>query len=283
MRSIATDWNTRGVVTARGKQWSNLTLRRMLMNPTYAGLRTYRGKVVGPGDWPPLIDADTHHDLVVFLTDSSRRPATSFERRHMGSGVYVCGKCRGRMYATVPHGPDRMTYACRSGYNLARLGAPLDEYVEMVVLEYLRGSDIHLLLHDGRKVDMGELHAKRAALQARLDNLAAMFAEGAIDGSQLRRGTSELRAQLAGIDNQLTELARRNPVADLLAARKAVEKRWAALSADMKGKVIGELMTVTVLPPPRGVKGVTIDRDTEARIINPDYVDKNNDGGTSNT
>ena len=94
-RSIATDWNTRGIVTARGKQWSNLTLRRMLMNPTYAGLRTYRGKVIGPGDWPPLIDADTQYGLVAFLTDSSCRPATSFERRHMGSGVHVCGKCGG--------------------------------------------------------------------------------------------------------------------------------------------------------------------------------------------
>ena len=39
-----------------------------------------------------------------------------------------------------------MTYACRSGYHLARVGAPLDDYVEMVVLKYLRGTDIHLLL-----------------------------------------------------------------------------------------------------------------------------------------
>ena len=273
LRSIATDWNTRGIVTARGKQWSNLTLRRMLMNPTYAGLRTYRGKVVGPGDWSPLIDADTHHGLVAFLTDSSRRPATSFERRHMGSGVYICGKCGERMYATVPHGSDRMTYMCRRNFHLARLGAPLDEYVEIVVLKALRGTDIHLLLQDGRKVDVGGLQTRRAALQARADDLAAMFAEGAIDGSQLRRGTSELRAQLAGIDNQLAELARRNPVADLLAPGEAVEKRWAALSPDMRGKVINELMTVTVLPTPRGVRGVAIDRGSGVRIINPDYID----------
>ena len=30
---------------------------------------------------------------------------------------------------------------------------------------------------------------------------------------------------------------------------------------------------VTVLPTPRGVKGVTVDRATGARVINLDYVD----------
>jgi hypothetical protein len=31
-------------------------------------------------------------------------------------------------------------------------------------------------------------------------------------------------------------------------------------------------MSVTVLPTPRGVKGVSIDRATGMRIINPEYV-----------
>jgi hypothetical protein len=40
----------------------------------------------------------------------------------------------------------------------------------------------------------------------------------------------------------------------------------------MKGKIIDELMTVTVLPVPRGVRGVTRDRDTGAQVVNLDYV-----------
>ena len=31
-------------------------------------------------------------------------------------------------------------------------------------------------------------------------------------------------------------------------------------------------MTVTVLPTPRGVKGVSVDRDTGMRIIDPEYI-----------
>ena len=37
LRSVATDWNQRGMLTARGKQWSNLTLRRALARPATPG------------------------------------------------------------------------------------------------------------------------------------------------------------------------------------------------------------------------------------------------------
>ena len=98
------------------------------------------------------------------------------------------------------------------------------------------------------------------------DELAAMFAAGEIDGSQLKRGTNDLRSQLAGIDGQLGEPTRKSPAADLLkrarGRRNLLEKHWHALTADMKGKTVDELMTVTVYPAPRGRKG-----------FDPDYVD----------
>ena len=265
LRSIAMDWNRRGVTTTRGNKWTNLQLRRLLMNPLHAGLRTHRGKVVGPGDWDALIDEDTHKGLVAFLSDPARKPGSAFERKHMGSGVYRCGKCGGRMYAMYPHGAGRrMTYVCRPTAHVARIGAPLDDYIEMVVLGYLHDkTDAHLRLADGKKIDMGALHTKRAALQARLDDLAAMFAEGAIDGSQLRRGTSELRTQIAGVDSVLADAARTSPVANLLAdGRDKIDERWQASTPDIKGKIIDELMTVTVMSAPRGVK-----------VFNPELID----------
>ena len=107
---------------------------------------------------------------------------------------------------------------------------------------------------DGNTVDVDGLHTQRAAMQARLDDLAAMFADGAIDASQLRRGTSDLRTQLAGIDNTLGELSRRSPVADLIAAGDKLQEHWDKLSPDMKGKVVQEIWSVTVQPGRRGAK-----------------------------
>ncbi len=64
LRSIALDWNARALLTSRGKQWSNLTLRRVLMNPLYAGQVSYQGKIVAAGEWEPLWDLDMHHGLM---------------------------------------------------------------------------------------------------------------------------------------------------------------------------------------------------------------------------
>ena len=243
LRGIAIDWNERGLTTTRGNAFTSLQLRRTLINPLYAGLVTHQDKVVGPGDWHPIIDEDTHRGLVAYLSDPSRRPVVSFERRHMLSGVAMCGICGERAARDVsrrqgptddirvpqrlPPGPAR-----RAAGRLRRDGG---------VDAICAAPTFTCCCTTAARSTSLSLHTRRAALQARLDDLAAMFAEGAIDGSQLRRGTTELRAQLAGIDSQLAELARRNPVADMFADGEAVEKRWAALSPDMRGKVITSL------------------------------------------
>ncbi|MGO9157228.1 recombinase family protein [Mycobacterium sp.] len=259
LRSIATDWNRRGVTTARGGQWTNLSLRRCLMNPVYAALMTYKRQVVGEGDWEPLWDADTHKGLVAYLSDPSRRTSNAFERKHMGSGVYRCGRCGGTLVAAFTHGPDKMLYICRTTH-LGRMGKPIDELVETAVLEILGETDIRSRLSPGPGVDLDALHARRAALQSRLDELAGMFAEGAIDASQLRRGTNDLRPQLAGVDKVLADAARTSPALRLLNDAdgdpdKLIEY-WSKSSADIKGKIIAELMSVTVNPSSaRGPKG----------------------------
>jgi site-specific DNA recombinase len=53
LRSIAIAWNQLGVTTTRGNHWTNLALRRVLINPLIAGLVAHKGNVVGRGDWEP--------------------------------------------------------------------------------------------------------------------------------------------------------------------------------------------------------------------------------------
>jgi site-specific DNA recombinase len=129
---------------------------------------------------------DTHKGLVAFLSDPSRVICTSFEKRYMGSGVYRCGLCVGVMRHAVAGGKSasRRRYECKDNQCVVRIGELLDDLVETSVLKLLSGSDIHRRIADDDSVDMDALHTKRDALQARLDELAGMFAEGAIDGSQ---------------------------------------------------------------------------------------------------
>jgi site-specific DNA recombinase len=103
LRSITIDWNTRGLTTTLGKRWTNLALRRVLCNPLYASLVRYEGRVVGDGEWEPLIPKETHLGLVAFLSDPARKPGSAFLRRHMLSGVARCSACDERLYAIYPH------------------------------------------------------------------------------------------------------------------------------------------------------------------------------------
>lgn len=255
LRKVATEWNDLGVKTTLGTEWNSRKVRALLVSPRYAALKVHRGKVVGPGDWEPLIDTDTHHGLVAFLTDPSRVCSTGFERKYIGTGVYRCGRCGGPMKACQPAAGRQRAYVCRDYSHVLRQRETLDDYVERVVLGYLKGTDVHTRLDRRGDADLPALRAKRAALQARLDDLAALFAEGVIDASQLRRGTSELRCQATKIDSEVAELARTSPVANLISAGEAITEHWQALTADLKGKIVDELMVVTVLPSPRGTKG----------------------------
>ena len=256
LHSIAAAWNSKGYTTTKGAKWSNLHVRRVLTNPRIAALRVHQGKIVRAGTWKPILDLDTFRGLTAYLQDPSRRNGLAFERRYMLSGIACCGLCDQPMYATYPHGRGRrMVYACRPTAHVARSGALLDEYVEALVLAWFSRPKtrkrLAALLNGGRNVDVKALQAQRDALQARMDKLARMHIAGDIDDSQLRSGTSEHRAQRDAIDKVLARVSRSSPAAKLLDAEDP-HAYWAACSADIRGKIIDDVMTVTVHPAPRG-------------------------------
>jgi site-specific DNA recombinase len=250
LRGIARDWQASGVTTTRGTSWSSPRIRRILLNARYAGIKTHNGKEVTRGDWTPLISEDTHRGLVAYLRTADRNPHTSFERKWIGSGVYVCGRCGGPMKAAWD---GRRRYQCSQGSCVMRAGQPVDDYVTATVLERLSRKDAHLLL-DHPTVNVGELGTSRAALVAKLDELADQFADDVIDGSQLKRGTEKLRARVAKIDAQLAEATRTSPAAALLASGKQLHERWTAMTPGQQAQAIEELVVVKVLPTRRGVR-----------------------------
>jgi DNA invertase Pin-like site-specific DNA recombinase len=263
IKQVARDWNTKGLKGTRNTAFTATNVRRLLVNPRYAAICVHNGREVGPGDWEPIIDTDTHKGLVAFLGDPARIICTSFEKKYMGSGTYRCGVCGSVLRHAEAGGRNKgqAKYECRqSNSHVVCSGTALDEYVETLVLKLLSGSDIRSRIGASNHVDVDALHSQRAGLQARLDELAGMFAEGAIDGSQLRRGTSELRTQLSGVDSVLADLARTSPTAKLLAAGDDLVTSWAESSPDIKGKIIDELMTVTVNKATRKGPGFDYDR-----------------------
>jgi DNA invertase Pin-like site-specific DNA recombinase len=53
--------------------WTAMTVKQILRNPTIAGKRVYRGKVVGDADWEPLVSEHDFARLQKILFDPARR------------------------------------------------------------------------------------------------------------------------------------------------------------------------------------------------------------------
>ena len=215
VRAVTREWNERGLETAgSAKKWRSPMVRRVLMNPRYAALVVHQGKVVGPGKWKALIDEDSHHGIVAYLSDPSRIGYLGFERKYQGSGVYICGECGEALATFSPAGGRPRAYAC-SHRHVRRQGEALDAYVDTVVVEWLSRADIGKFL-EGSSVDTARLHAQRTALRIRMDELAALFAEGAITAPQLKRGTAQLSNALDSLESELAAGTQGSPVAALM-------------------------------------------------------------------
>ncbi|MGO9354985.1 MAG: recombinase family protein [Mycobacterium sp.] len=271
LKSIARRWNEAGLLTPQsgkhgGNRWSNLTVRKCLLKPSYASLRVHQGDIIGRGTWEALIDADTHYGLVALLNDPARVPNSTFERKHMGSTVYVCGICGNKLYA-LTHWSGKLYYGCKAGNkHLTRQAGPVDEFVTQLVLGVLSREGIEAQLRPDEGIDRAALHARREALTARKVELAGLFAAQTIDAAQLARGTTDLATQIAGVDQVLAQAVSTSPAVALLESSEPLTEAWSELSADLKGKVVTELMTITLLPTAKGQKAV------HNGVADPDYI-----------
>ena len=113
LRSVAVDLQHRGVKTTTGREWTGKLVSQTLSSPRVAGLRKHRGKVLGTGSWPAVIDADTWHSVQAVLHDPARAQGRR-PRRYLLTGVLRCWKCGGRLMARPSDGAHtNARYLCR--------------------------------------------------------------------------------------------------------------------------------------------------------------------------
>lgn len=255
LRSVVAGLNARGVVSPRGLPWSSAALRQVMVRARNAGLRTHLGQVIGRGDWPAILDEDTHTRLVALLSDPNRRTNRGATRKHLLSGIARCGRCGGGMVVNVGRASRGKTqppaYMCRECFRVRRKQADVDRVVEAVIVARLSQPDAVAALAEGDPAEVEALRAGLAAIEARLAVAADQFADGELTGDQLRRITGRLRPQL---EEGRAKLAAATPSGALELAGVDAGERWAAASLDVRRAVIEALATVTVLPAGTGAR-----------------------------
>ena len=87
LHAIARDWNARGITTSTGGPWKASEVRKLLARPRNAGLMEHRGEVIGPAEWPAIIEEELWRAVRALVSDESRRTTTGNARRWLGGGL----------------------------------------------------------------------------------------------------------------------------------------------------------------------------------------------------
>lgn len=248
---IVKDLNARGYVTTRGGPWQTVTLRNTLLRPALAGLRTYRGEIIGAASWEAILDRATFDRLTATLTDPARRTSNRGTAvRYLLSGIALCGKCQRPMvgtarfeytYRTFPH-----RYVCNHAgcHGVSKKMAPIDEYVEAVVVGILQRDGVQLLGGDESASESASADVQ--AIEAKLSLAADQFADDAITAEQLARITARLRGDL---EKARRRLAAAQPAEQFERfATGDVPAAWSGADIEIKRAIIDLLMTITVEP-----------------------------------
>jgi len=249
LSAIRRDWNDRGVTTPYGHRWTDTTVRRTLTAARYAGLRVRDDQVVAIAEWEPILDLDTHDQVVAFFRRRAVGPRRQAARVYPLSGILRCGKCSAPLNGGYQHG--KPMYKCPPPERFGCSGVTgIAEHVEAAVLEMVLTfvDSVEFASKVARAVDaaidhdteQARLAKQLGADRARLAELVEMWADGDLDRGEWlaarQRLTDRIEATEAGLSSLTTDVA-------LAAVPGAGElaRRWPEMSVDHR-RAVFELM-----------------------------------------
>lgn len=268
--------NAAEAYSAKGHPWSASTLSLYLRKPRNAGLREHRGEIVGPGNWPALVDEATWRAAQAVLNAPGRGPGTKTVRKHLLTGVLRCGKCGGYLSGNPQlqrtggkPGPRKagealapvklayqLAYACKACHGCSVRAEAVEPLVfDIIGARLAREDAVDLLRAEQHDTEQAEaLRAEQAALLARLDELCDERADGMLDGPAYRRMTARIQEKLNILQRREQDAEKVRVFDGLPLGDNAVVEKVRELSPDRLRAVIAVLVEFTILPVGKGGK-----------------------------
>lgn len=254
-----------GAATRHGAPWNPSTIRGTLTNPRYAGRAIYRGKPTGElGNWEPLVEDWVFDEVNERLADPGRKTQKGTHRKHLGSGLYLCGYPVGagtcdapvRSHTAVPTGqPSQVRYRCPRGGHVTRSSVPVDEHVILLVCAAAAEEDARADLEpETDELRLASEEVKR--LRGLLRKTDRDYDEDLIDGVRHKAKTARITAELDEAEAARSRLTAGPHFASLLAEwgpdPAAIRAGFKSLPLGSQRALIGGQMTVRLAPAPRG-------------------------------
>jgi DNA invertase Pin-like site-specific DNA recombinase len=251
VNGITTRWNRAGAVTVPGNKWAATSVRKVLTNPYYAGLAAHLGEIVGQGRWPGVVTEDVWRAVQHVLTAPERATTQDHVTKRLLASIAVCGVCGAKMgggYRAPGKKPaadaprTEIVYRCKDHSCVARSAGPIDQYVTEQVLWRLSQPDALALAVKPVSIDVDATRTEAAALRARLDEAALLYADGTLTATDLRTTNARLREKLAAAEAMLAEAGRKDAVV-IVAGADDVATAWAGLDIHAQRSIVKALFS----------------------------------------
>lgn len=207
--------NAKGIPGPRGGLWGRKAIRKMVLNPAYAGKRVLRGDIVGEGKWEPLVDEETYWSAARLLQDPDRTTTRAGRAVHLLSYIACCDVCGGPLSAQmqkgvrklisgerVPTKPLRM-YKCLERACTSVLADALDSYVERTMIAWLSRPDVAETLNPGTDdKDVSDARAEAQRLRADLEQYRELAEAGDVEPASFVRIEKGLRAKITAAEER---------------------------------------------------------------------------------
>jgi site-specific DNA recombinase len=222
VRGICKQLNAASVLTPRGNGWQPTTVRTLLRNPRLAGHSTVgywetyqdgdkqrrrrKTRIVGEGQWEPILDHETWQSVHALLTSRSRPQP---ERASLLSGLIHCGVCEWPLI-TASHKNGARAYRCvrRPGVPEACGGvigtaAPVESVVESYAQTWLE--DPSVLANISRLRSLGDgVAGELDALQGRLLEIETAMAQPGESVQALLSAADAVRKRMGELQRRVT-------------------------------------------------------------------------------
>lgn len=246
-RSIASWAEAQGVQTTSGGQWRSPTIRAVLLSPRIAGLRSHNGEVVGPAVWDPIISPETRQQLLNHFA-AMKRSGRRAPRRYLLSGLLRCGKCGNRLFSSA-RGTERR-YVCMSGPDHRGCGGitvtapPVERWIAEAVLYRLDTPQMQDALTGKRAADQrqGELLTQLDRDQAKMKELAGMWADGELSRIEWKAARDPIEQRLTATDRQLSQITGSTALEGIVGQGTQLRQLWPSMNLERQAAIIAAVM-----------------------------------------
>ena len=233
--SVARWLNQQGIPTVKGKVWQTSTVRDVLKNPRIWGMRTYQGTVIGPGAWEPIVSQEKGERIRQILTDPARRTNRS-ARSYLLSGLCRCATCGKVMVSGRARG--RRIYRCRKDPGGHGCGGPtigadmVEEWITEAVLFRLDSPELISALAQASSGSDGQVQLldQISNDEARLEQLAASWADGDITKAEWQVARGRIKPRLDANKRQLAQLGNNAALGAFMGHGDDVRAKWESLN-----------------------------------------------------